>query len=156
MTVGQLAAWLATNSRAAASSSFGQSTPTMANPSAPYFSSASTNSGNSARQGTHHEAQKLTMTGRPRSEARSNAAPSRVVPVNLGAARPAPAPAGSGVPQGRAALSWAQPATTTIRRVSRSTAERRGPRTGRWNVSDDPYLTVSSPTMVGCHLHWNL
>ena len=50
----------------------------------PSVASFSVNRGNSSRHGTHHDAQKLTMTGLPRSAARSTARPSRAVPVIAG------------------------------------------------------------------------
>jgi hypothetical protein len=46
------------------------------------------NSGNSSRQGTHHEAQKFTMRGLPRYVARSSVVPSIVVPVTAGMGSP--------------------------------------------------------------------
>ena len=46
------------------------------------------NSGNSSRHGVHHDAQKFTMTGRPRYWARSTVEPSRAVPVIAGTGSP--------------------------------------------------------------------
>ena len=49
---------------------------------------SASSSGNSWRQGWHHDAQKLTTTGRPRSDASDTVPPSSVGSVKSGAARP--------------------------------------------------------------------
>src|ERR1700690_252782 len=87
VTVGQSAFSLATKDRAGAASSL-KSTPTTLSPSAAWRVSAAARMGNSSRHGPHQDAQKLTRTGDPRSAARSNGAPSSVVPASAGAASP--------------------------------------------------------------------
>src|SRR6476660_2572891 len=64
-------------------------TPSTTRPSdAPSCSRRSLNSGNSSRHGTHHDAQKFTMTGWPRYAARSIDEPSSAVPAIAGAGCP--------------------------------------------------------------------
>src|SRR6185369_12552487 len=86
-TVGHVAAYWAMKSRAGGAES-NMSTPTIARPSAACWFSLAMKSGNSSRQGTQLGPQKLTRTGLPRREARSNAVPSSVVPMIAGAGEP--------------------------------------------------------------------
>jgi hypothetical protein len=96
--------------------------------------------------------QKLTITGRPRSDARSNVAPSRVVPWIGGAGRPRPKPEPTVDSEAR---SHAAPRTMArVAMAARPTATRIGRRRGsmRRTVADLPaegYWTVSVPVMSG-------
>ena len=87
MTVGHVAWYSATNWRAGSGGSSVR-TPTIARPSAAWASSSRISWGNSSRHGMHDGPQKLTTTGRPRSDASSKVVPSRVVPVMSGAGSP--------------------------------------------------------------------
>src|SRR6516165_3786465 len=62
--------------------------PTTASLSARYFCSVAFNWGNSCRHGLHHDAQKLRITGRPRSDASETRFPSSVRSVKSGAGWP--------------------------------------------------------------------
>src|SRR6476660_6282944 len=87
MTVGHVAPYWLTKSRAGSGGS-SVSTPTTVRPSAACWASLASSSGNSSRQGTHDGPQKLMRTGLPAKPARSNGAPSRVVPASAGAGSP--------------------------------------------------------------------
>src|SRR4051812_34601901 len=101
-TVGHVAPYWATKSRADAGESYIR-TPRIARPSDPCCASLSRNSGNSSRQGMHVGPQKLTITGRPRSDARSIRGPSRDVPLKVGAGWPRAIPIAGDVVGARAA-----------------------------------------------------
>src|SRR5205823_4344460 len=60
--------------------------PTVATPAAPWAARPWLKSGNSSRDGTHLGPQKLTITGRPPTHARSIAAPSSGAPRDRAAA----------------------------------------------------------------------
>ena len=100
-------------------------TPTIANPSAAWSARSVLNNGNSSRHGTQLGPQKFTMTGRPRSEASENEAPSRVRPVKAGTGWPFAIGGGSVASAwSMAARNWtsanvAIAATTRPRRMSR-------------------------------------
>ena len=145
-TVGHAAPNSMTKSRAGAGASY-MSTPTIASPSPECSPSFAVKSGNSSRQGTQLGPQKFTITGRPRSDARSNAAPSSVVPTIAGTGWPreiglsgdpdgaGPDMAGRSRTRARVAIAAATSPTTTSRRCRSS-----------WSaVTGLPYLTVSVP-----------
>src|SRR2546426_2207398 len=102
------------------------STPMTASPSAACCSSLLRSSGNSVRHGTQPGPQKLTTTGRPRSDARSNACPSSVVPTIGGAGWPRPSSGGSLAPgDGMSFASWTRATVATRAATSPMTMYRR-------------------------------
>ena len=97
--------------------------------------------------------QKLTMAGRPRSDARSNGVPSSVLPTIAGAGCPRPRPDAT-VPFWPASHAAATVIATVAVRA-RPRATRIGRRRGSmWTGVTGAYLTVRVPVMFG--IGWTL